>query len=171
MVGQLLDLVWRQAKPVERVGGETHRRRDRLRTRQKACAESSVIPRDLARHIDREQAEHRYDHGEDRLRQPVGGDTANELRSHAVTDGEQEHDEEDRLDVRRYDDAQLADQDRGEKRAGNRAKTEAAELDDADPIANRERQKNREFRTALQRCDDEIHLPSPIQMTSLASFR
>jgi hypothetical protein len=63
------------------------------------------------------------------------GDAAHELRANAVSDGKQEHQEEDRLHLARDGNVHLADEHAGQQRARHRAKAEAAELDGPDPIA------------------------------------
>jgi hypothetical protein len=145
-VEQALGLIARQAQSVDGVGRQPHRRRDRLRACVQARRVAHVVAGQLGGQDGRPQTEHADDDREDRLRQTVLGDTADELRSDAVADRKEEHEEEDRFDVRRDGDADLADQDGGQQRGGDRAQANTADAECADVVADTEREEDRDLR-------------------------
>ncbi len=88
------------------------------------------------------------------MRPAVMGDTADELRADPVSHRKTEHREEDRFDLIRDVDAQLADQHTREQRSCDRAETETSQFNGADPVPDRKRQEHWERGIHLQRGDD-----------------
>jgi hypothetical protein len=68
------------------------------------------------------------DRREERLRHAVPGDAAHELRPDGVADGEQEHQEDRRLERLRDGDPDLPDQDAGQERRGDRSQADALDV-------------------------------------------
>ena len=97
-IEELLGLFRRKAEAVDRVGRKTHRRRNRLRTRIEPRGGTDVVAGQFGGEIGADQTEHADHRGIDRLRKSVRRDAAHELRSDRVADGEQEHQEEERLE-------------------------------------------------------------------------
>ena len=149
-VEQSLGLLGRQSETVDRVGGETHGRRDRLRTGVQARRRTDIVAGDQGSDVGGKQAEHADDRGEQRLRNAVLRDAAHELRTHPVTDGEQEHEEERRLERRRNRNSELPDDHRGDERRGHRAKAEAFVGEGAEVIPESEGQEDRDLGIASQ---------------------
>ncbi len=121
-----LGFLGRHSRCVDRIGGEADRGGNGLRTRQKPGGKSRPVARHDRGDVDPQQAEHGHHHREQGLRQAVRRDAAHELGPDAEADGKQEHDEEDRLHLTGNLDSDLADDDARQKRAGHRAKAEAA---------------------------------------------
>jgi len=100
---------------IDGVAGHAQHRGDGAGAGQQACGLADVVTGEFGREERRQQAGNTQDHGEIHLRQPVALQTPEELRPHAVTDREEEHQEEHRLHIGRNRDVQLADQDTGEQ--------------------------------------------------------
>ena len=90
------------------------------------------------------------------LLRPFLAEPAEELRSHAVTHGEQEQQEERGLDRARHRHAELADRNRGEQRRSDVTETEARQLLGSDEESNRERQEYGQFRVRAECFDDPL---------------
>jgi hypothetical protein len=95
-----LRLLRRQPERVDRVRADAEHRRDGGRAGEEPRRETGVVARELRRHVRGQEDRHADDGGEDRLRDAVLLDPTEELRPHAVAHREEEHQEEDRLDVR-----------------------------------------------------------------------
>jgi hypothetical protein len=106
-------------------GRQAHRGGNRLRPGVESCRVAEIVASDLCDHDGGQQAEHALDRRECRLRQTILRDAADELRSDRVADGEQEHQEDGRLQGLGDRDPDLADQDTGEQRGGHRSKSDA----------------------------------------------
>ena len=160
-----LGLFGRQARRVDRIGGKADRGRDRVRAGEQSGSKARSVARDDRSDVDRQQTENRDDHGEKRLRRPVRRDAAHELRADTEAHREQEHDEEDRLHLARDLDAELADHNAGQQRAGDGAKAEAAEFARTDPVADGEREEDRQLRICAQGvCDVAEHVRSLVML-------
>src|SRR5262249_61332293 len=99
-----------------------------------------------------------------RLRQAVLGDAADELRPDAVADGEQEDQEEGRLDVWRDRDAELPDHDGGQQGGGNRTQADAAERELAHVVSDTEGEEERDLGIGPER------LGKPLKHIGLRSW-
>ena len=158
-----LGLLGRQPHAVDGVRRQAHRGRQRLRPgEQPGRRARRRSPPDARRQVGRAERQQRHDHGEPRLRQPVLGDAAHELRPDAEADREQEDQEEDRLHVGRDRDVELADDDGRDQRGGDGAEAEAAPGLAADLVADGERDEDGDLRMGTQRRRDPVsrdHLP------------
>ena len=97
-VEQLLGLIGGQTGAIDSVGRKTHRSRDRLRAGIESGGRSDVVAGYLGADIAGRQAEHANHRGKQRLRHSILRDAPHELRPDAIADGEQEHQEEGRLE-------------------------------------------------------------------------
>ena len=113
-IEQALGFFGWEAQPVDRIGGQAHRRGNRLGAGIQPCSGTGVIAREPGGQVTADQAEHADDHGEQCLRDAVGGDAAHELRPHGVPDRKEEHQEKERLERPRGRNIKLADDHRGD---------------------------------------------------------
>ena len=102
------------------------------------------------------QTEHADHSRKQRLRNSILGDAADELRSNPVADGEQEHQEEGRLERTRNRDPELADDHRGNQRRGHRAKTEAFVGERAEIISESQGQEDRNLGIASKSLNEPV---------------
>ena len=137
-VQQLLGFLRRQTEAIDRVGRQAHRRRDRLRSGIEPRRRADVIARELCAEIGGAQTEEAYDDGKQRLWKPVLRDAAHELRSDAVTDREQEHQEEERLERTADRDPKLSDDHRRDQGRGHRSETQTLIGKGAEIVAERQ---------------------------------
>ena len=144
------------AEPVDLVRRDADRGRDRLRAGVEPDRVAEIEPGDLRADDGTSRQSAQHDQREQDLLRAVLAQAAKELRPDAVADGEQEQQEEGRLDRPRDVDAQLADGDRRQQRRRDVAQVEAGQLLRADPEAERERQKERELRIRAQRFDKPV---------------
>ena len=159
-VDQALGLVGLQSQPVDGVGREAHRGGERLRPRVEPRRVAEVVADELTDQDRDDQAEHALDGREERLRQSILRYAAHELRSDAVADGEEEHEEDRRLEGLRDGDPDLSDQDPGQQRRGDRPQADAPELELAEVEPDREREEDRDLRVLAQRVEEPAdHLP------------
>ena len=163
-----LGFLGRQAEAVDRIGRQAHRRRDRLRSGIEPRSRADVVARQLRAEIGGSEAEEADHHGKQRLRKSVLRDAAHELRSNAVADGEQEHQEEDRLERTADRDPKLADDHRRDQRRGDRSKTKALVGEGAEVIPERQGQEDGDLRIAAKRLHEPINhdvtlpIPAPL---------
>src|SRR5512133_3875361 len=127
-VEQGLGLIGGQAQPVDGVGREPHRGRDRLRARVESSRIAEVVAGELCDQHAGAQTEYALHHREDRLRQAAAGNPAHELRPDGVADGEQEHEERERLERLADRNPDLPDHDGGDQSGGHRP--------EADPLVS-----------------------------------
>ena len=126
----------------------------RLRPRVEPGRVAEIVAGDLG---DRDAATRLNTHcdgREERLRQAIPGDAAHELRSDAVADGEQEHQEDRRLERLGDGDAELADQHARQQRRGDGSEADALERELAEVVADAqasERSRSPGSCAALQR--------------------
>ena len=144
-IQQSLRLVRRQPEPIDRVGRESHRRRQRLRARKQTGGGTDIVSRDLRRDHRSREAKKAGNNREHELAGSILGDATDELRTDAVADREQEHQEEHRLDVRRDRDAELADRHRRKQRRSHCTEAKAPVTKSAEVVADGERQEQRDF--------------------------
>src|SRR2546425_10096318 len=110
----------------------------------------TTLFRSLRDHDGDPQAEHAKTRRENRLRQAIPGDAPDELRPDAVADGEQENEEEGRLDVRRDRDAELPDHDGRQQGGRDRTKADALEGELAHVVADAQGEEERHLRIGTQ---------------------
>ena len=146
-----------QAQPVDGVGREPHRGRDRLRARVESGRVAEVVAGELCDHHAGDQAEYALHHREDRLRQAAAGNPAHELRPDGVADGEQEHEERKRLERLVDRDPDLPDHDGGDQGGGHRPEADPLVGELAEVVTEGEREKNRDFRVGLKRREEPIN--------------
>src|SRR4029079_15234969 len=104
-----------------------------------------------------QEAEQALNGREERLRYAVPPDAANELRPHAVTDGEQEHQEHSRLERLVDRDPDLSDQDAGQEGRSERSQADALEGELAKVVADGKCEEDRDLRALLQRREKPIN--------------
>src|SRR5262249_53521881 len=75
---------------------------------------------------------------------------------HPVADGEQKHQEEDRLERSRDCDPDLADDDRADQRRGHGSEAQALVTEGAEVISERQRQEDGDFRGGFQRMEEPL---------------
>ena len=155
-VEQRLGLFGGQAQPVDGVGRQAHRGGDRLRPGIESGRVPDVVAHELHDHDGDDQAERALDHREERLRQAVLGDAADELRPDAVADREQEHQEDRRLEGLVDGDPDLPDDDTGQQRRRDRPEADALEGELAEVVADRQREKDGDLRVLFQRRSEPI---------------
>ena len=145
-------MVGGQARSIDGVRRQPHRRGDGLRTRVEARRIAEIVAGHFRDHDGGNQAEHALDHREERLRHAVLGDAAHELRPDAVADGEQEHEERKRLERLVDRDADLPNHHAGDQGGGHRSQADALVGELAEVVAESEREKDRDLRVGTQRC-------------------
>ena len=154
MIQHLLDVLG--AGPVDCIRRQAERRRNGGSAGVEARAEADVVALHNNGDVRACQAEEANHDREESLGDPVAGDTAHELGTDAVPDGEQEHDEKHRLDLARDLDAELAYQDACQQDTGHGAEGETPELPRADPVTQRESQEDGQLRIAAERLHEPV---------------
>src|SRR4029077_14093148 len=86
--------------------------------------------------------EHALDRREQRLRNAILGDAAHELRPNRITDGEQKHEKDCRLQRLRDGDPNLSDQNTGEQGGGDRAQADTLERETSKVVSEAKGQEN-----------------------------
>ena len=99
------------------------------------AAVAGIVAEEPADDVGDDEAGRRHDRRQRRLLQAVALQAAEELRSGPEADREQEQQEEALLDFARHLNAQLADGDAGEERAGDGAEREASQLQLSQQVA------------------------------------
>ena len=152
-----LGFLGRQAKAVDGIGRQAHRRGDRLRSGIEPRGRADAITRELGADIGRSQTEKADHDGKQRLRNAVLRDAAHELRSDAVADGEQEHQEKHRLERTADRDPELSDDDRRNQRRGHRPETKSLVGERAEVIPEGQRQEDGDLRIAAKRLHEPVN--------------
>ena len=78
------------------------------------------------------------------------------MRSDAVADGEQEHQEEERLERTADRDLELSDDHRGDQGRGHRSEAKTFVGEGAEVIPERQGQEDGDFRIASKRLDEPV---------------
>jgi hypothetical protein len=129
--------------------------------------DAEIVAGDLGDRERNDQTEQAQDHGEDRLRYSILRDAAHELRSDPVADGEQEHQECERLEWPADRDAELADEHRGEQRRGHGPEAETLVGEGAEIVTGAQGQEDGDFRILPERLDEPVDhdVTSPCDLT------
>ena len=143
---QALGLVCGEAEFADRGAGRADDRRLGQAARRDPGGEPLVEAEHARQHDDGDEAADRQ-HGRHRdLAQRLAAERAEELRAALIADGVDEQCEENGFDAVVDRDAHLADDHRGQERAGDAAELELAELEFADPVADGQRQEEGDLR-------------------------
>ena len=92
------------------------------------------------------------DNSEEGLWSSIFRDATNELWSNPVPHSKEKHEEDSGLQRRRNRNSNLSDQDTRQQRGGDRSETEAAELEFAEKVTQREREKDGDLRVLAEGC-------------------
>jgi hypothetical protein len=129
-------------------------------------AADPLVMCELGDRVGRGQTQDRDDNGKNRLWYAVSRDARHELRTDAISDREEEEQKEDRFDVRRDLNSELADQDCDEQRGGYGSKAEALDALAADPISESQREKERDLGILTQGFNEPRQTALPPERTS-----
>ena len=151
-----LGLIDRESEAIDLVRRHADRSRDGLRPGVQADCVPKIEACELRAHDRNQQAQRQHDHREKDLLRTLLTEPAEELRPHAVTDGEQEQQEERGLDRARHRYAELSDRNRCEQRRSDVTQAEARQLLGSDEESDRERQEYGQFRVRAECFDDPL---------------
>lgn len=157
VVDHRLLLVGCQVQAIDRVRCHAHDCGNRLGAGQQARCGAGVESGNLGANPRRDEAEHADDDREPDLRKAVAFQSPEKLRTHAIAQREEEHQEEDGLHRRGYRDSQLSHQHPYQEGPGNSPEAEGSDLDASHPISDAEGEEDCELRVLLEECSDDFH--------------
>jgi hypothetical protein len=156
-----------EAELGDRIAGRADDGRLREAAGRHARRQALVEPAQLGHDHDGRQAAGRHHRGQDDLLDRLLAERAEELRPALEAHGIDEQREQHRLHAAVDLHAHLAHDHRHQQRARHAAQLELAELDLADPVADRQREKKRHLRRLLEQFMQPFHRSKSFQVPDL----
>ena len=150
MTDEKLAVCLRQRKAGDGVSGRTHRGRLRRAAAEQAGRHAGIKLKQAREHIGRDQSGRAHDQGKQHRFDAIFLQSLKELRTDRVAVGKKEQHEKSPAEIAAGIDVQIADQQAGHQRSGNRAEAEISDLVIADPIADSHREKHHDLGIGAQ---------------------